>query len=667
MGGAGGGRRRRPGAGPSRGGAPRRPPARAPEPEGGESEDGGSDSDLALDLDPRAGGASDSESEDDGSDSDLDLRAGPGAGAEEEDSDLDGLESVEEYSSDDEGDEEEAEGFLGGAREEVRMANVQDGAGAAAGAGGYNPLDLGEAKRRVQEIVHTLSDFKNLREGDRPRKDYLAELREGLMLLYDYNDFLIDKYLDMFPPAELLEFLESNENQRPVTLRTNSLKTRRRELAAALISRGVNLDPVGKWSKVGLVVYESQVPIGATPEYMGGHYMVQGASSFLPVMALAPQQKETVLDVAAAPGGKTSHIAALMGNSGTVIANEINKRRLKSLAGNMQRMGVTNTVISNLDGRKLPKVLGESSVDRVLLDAPCSGTGVTWKDPRVKSSKSETDIWSCCRLQKELILAAIDCCNAKSKTGGYVVYSTCSNMVEENENVINYALRKRHVKVVPCGLDFGKPGYARYKEMRFHPSVEKSRRFYPHVHNLDGFFVCKLQKLRHGPKAADGEGEGPPAEGPEEPDVEEPVQPRKKKKGKTKIEPEPVAEEGPVQPRKKKKGKTNSDPEPAAEEEPVQPRKKTKKKDKTRRKSLESEPPEEEEEEPVQPRKEKKGKKKRKSLEPEPEPEPEPELEPEPEVKKRRKKDKKKRTSLPARSPKTRHEKRKANVQVVTP
>ena len=644
MGGAGGGRRRRPGAGPSRGGAPRRPPPRAPEPEGGESEDGRSDSDLALDLDPRAGGASDSESEDDGSDSDLDLRAGPGAGAGEEDSDLDGLESVEEYSSDDEGDEEEAGGFLGGAREEVRMANVQDGAGAAAGAGGYNPLDLGEAKRRVQEIVHTLSDFKNLRAGDRPRKDYLAELREGLMLLYDYNDFLIDKYLDMFPPAELLEFLESNENQRPVTLRTNSLKTRRRELAAALISRGVNLDPVGKWSKVGLVVYESQVPIGATPEYMGGHYMVQGASSFLPVMALAPQQKETVLDVAAAPGGKTSHIAALMGNSGTIIANEINKRRLKSLAGNMQRMGVTNTVISNLDGRKLPKVLGESSVDRVLLDAPCSGTGVTWKDPRVKSSKSETDIWSCCRLQKELILAAIDCCNAKSKTGGYVVYSTCSTMVEENENVINYALRKRHVKVVPCGLDFGKPGYARYKEMRFHPSVEKSRRFYPHVHNLDGFFVCKLQKLRHGPKAADGEGEGPPAEGPEEPDVEEPVQPRKKKKGKTKIE-----------------------PEPAAEEEPVQPRKKTKKKDKTKRKSLESEPPEEEEEVPVQPRKEKKGKKKRKSLETEPEPEPEPELEPEPEVKKRRKKDKKKRTSLPARSPKTRHEKRKANVQVVTP
>ena len=98
--------------------------------------------------------------------------------------------------------------------------------------------------------------------------------------------------------------------RRPVTIRSNSLKTRRRDLAQSLINRGVNLDPIGKWSKVGLVVYDSSVPVGATPEYLAGHYMLQGASSMLPVMALAPQEHEKIMDMCAAPGGKTSYIGS---------------------------------------------------------------------------------------------------------------------------------------------------------------------------------------------------------------------------------------------------------------------------------------------------------------------------------------------------------------------
>ncbi len=183
----------------------------------------------------------------------------------------------------------------------------------------------------------------------------------------------------------MLQFLEANEMPRPVTIRTNTLKTRRRDLAQALINRGVNLDPIGEWSKVGLVVYESQVPIGATPEYLAGHYMIQGASSMLPVMALAPQENEKVLDLCAAPGGKTTYVASLMRNTGCLVANDATKDRLNSLVANIHRLGISNTIVTNLDGRKFTQHMKD--FDRVLLDAPCSGTGVIAKDNSVKTSK----------------------------------------------------------------------------------------------------------------------------------------------------------------------------------------------------------------------------------------------------------------------------------------
>ena len=232
---------------------------------------------------------------------------------------------------------------------------------------------------------------------------------------YSYNEYFMEYLVNLFPGGEILEFLEACEVRRPITIRSNSLKTRRRDLAQALINRGVNLDPVGKWSKVGLVVYNSSVPIGATPEYLAGHYMLQGASSMLPCMALAPQENERVLDMCAAPGGKTSYISSLMKNTGVVVANDAKAERLKSLVANCHRLGIANTLVCNYDGRSFPKAMG--GFDRVLLDAPCSGTGVISKDEAVKINKSDKDIQRCSHVQKELLLAAIDSVDAKSTTG----------------------------------------------------------------------------------------------------------------------------------------------------------------------------------------------------------------------------------------------------------
>ena len=118
---------------------------------------------------------------------------------------------------------------------------------------------------------------------------------------------MVEKLFPLFPISEALEFFEASQVGRPVIIRTNTLKTRRKDLAQALINRGVQLEPL-KWSKVGIQIFDSSVPIGATPEYLAGHYMLQAASSFLPVMAMAPSENERVLDMCAAPGGKTTYI-----------------------------------------------------------------------------------------------------------------------------------------------------------------------------------------------------------------------------------------------------------------------------------------------------------------------------------------------------------------------
>jgi ribosomal RNA methyltransferase Nop2 len=288
-----------------------------------------------------------------------------------------------------------------------------------------------------------------------------------------------------------------------MVIRTNTLRTHRRDLAHALINRGVTLEPVGKWSKVGLQIFESQVPLGATPEYLAGHYILQAASSFLPVMALAPQEHERVLDMAAAPGGKSTHMAALMRNTGCIFSNDASKERSKGLIGNIHRLGVKNTIVCNYSALEFPKVMG--GFDRVLLDAPCSGTGVIAKDSSVKTNKTEADFLRLPHLQKQLLLAAIDSVDHASKTGGYIVYSTCSVTVEENEQVVQYALNKRpNVKLVPTGLVFGKEGFTKYLSKRFHPSLKLTRRYYPHAYNVDGFYVAKFKKLDATPAALVG-------------------------------------------------------------------------------------------------------------------------------------------------------------------
>lgn len=132
--------------------------------------------------------------------------------------------------------------------------------------------------------------------------------------------------------------------------------------------------------------------------------------------------------MASAPGGKTSYIAQIMKNTGSIFANDLKKDRLKALQFNIWRLGITNTVVTCRDGRKYPQIF-PNTFDRVLLDAPCTGLGIISKDHSIKANRVLIDIYKNSHVQKQLLLAAIDC----TKVGGVVVYSTCSVSPLENE------------------------------------------------------------------------------------------------------------------------------------------------------------------------------------------------------------------------------------------
>eukprot|EP00937_MAST-01D_sp_MAST-1D-sp2_P007225 g7225.t1 len=371
-------------------------------------------------------------------------------------------------------------------------------------AGGADGVDDPQAtRRRINDVLAVLADFKARRAPNKGRADYMAQLQHDFHEYFGYLPELVSLFCKIFSPREALEFFEANEQPRPTVIRTNTLKTRREDLMATLTERGMALEPLAPWSKVGVKIVRSTVPVGATPEYLAGHYMLQAASSMCAVTALKPMQKERILDMASAPGGKSSYISQMMRNTGVLVANDIKRSRLKSTAANLARLGVQNCLVCNYDGRRFPEVMG--NFDRVLLDAPCTGLGVIARDPSIKVQKTLKDVQRMSHLQKELILAAIDSVDARSKTGGVLVYSTCSVAVEENEEVVQYALARRQVKLIPTGIEHATPGFVRFQHRRFHPSMKLTSRLYPHVHNMDGFYVAKFKKYANGTKQPVGE------------------------------------------------------------------------------------------------------------------------------------------------------------------
>jgi NOL1/NOP2/sun family putative RNA methylase len=299
---------------------------------------------------------------------------------------------------------------------------------------------------------------------------------------YGYDEWLVSRFLEYVPRIE--EFLSKMERPPAQYIRINTLKIGRAELESRLRSKGFEL----RNTVMPEVVAVTKAPLtaGATTEYLLGHYYIQDLASCMAVDALDVEECQTVLDIAAAPGGKTTFMAQKMNNTGAIIALEPNERRARSMSFNIMRCGVYNTSIFKMDGLHASKF--GMKFDRVLLDAPCSCEGVIAKDVTRKTSHTPQDVDYCSRMQEKLIEVAVRCV----KPSGILLYSTCSFAPEENEMVIDRLLQKfSNITVEP--IRYGSRGLTKFGNWTFDHQLKKAVRLYPHIDDTTGFFIARLR------------------------------------------------------------------------------------------------------------------------------------------------------------------------------
>lgn len=248
-----------------------------------------------------------------------------------------------------------------------------------------------------------------------------------------------------------------------------------------------------RWINDGLTVNDGLTAIRDSDNANEGYVYIQNAASWIPVLVLDAKPGDMVLDMCAAPGGKTSHIAAQSGNQAFITANDNSRTRLSKLQKNMQRLGVHNISYTLFDATRLATKIEGQTFDKILLDAPCSGEGMmSYSNDKDFATWSVAHIKRLQTLQKKLILQAW----ILLKPGGTLVYSTCTMSPEENEAIIDYLLRKRdNVNIGSITLDLPnrvQPVLA-WNDKGYDKRISKSLRLKP-SESIEAFFVCKLIK-----------------------------------------------------------------------------------------------------------------------------------------------------------------------------
>ncbi|MFX0087073.1 MAG: RsmB/NOP family class I SAM-dependent RNA methyltransferase [Candidatus Hodarchaeota archaeon] len=242
----------------------------------------------------------------------------------------------------------------------------------------------------------------------------------------------------------------------------------------------------------GLIVEDEPFSIVSTPEYLGGLFSIQALTSIFPPKILKPSQDSVILDMTASPGIKTCLLAQEMKNQGLIIAIEKSKSRLSALKANIARMGISNTIMLNFDATNLYKL--NIQVDHVLLDAPCSGTGLKMSKNKRLEPKTLNDIFRHAKQQETLLEIAWKLL----KPRGTLIYSTCSLEPEEGEKqILDFLLNHEHeATLLPLSITSGISGEDTKWDNSVHPQLKETRRILPKI-GFDGFFIALLQKRLH--------------------------------------------------------------------------------------------------------------------------------------------------------------------------
>jgi 16S rRNA C967 or C1407 C5-methylase (RsmB/RsmF family) len=297
----------------------------------------------------------------------------------------------------------------------------------------------------------------------------------------------LDRYRSIVP--DWSRFQDVVQTPEPTFLRVRTGRVDAVDLVARLEARGYRLATVGIPEDVFRVDVQPG-PVANTLEHWLGLFYVQQRVTALAAPTLAPLPGERVLDMAAAPGGKTTHLADLMADRGSLVACDRSEKRLRGLLGNLYRTAHPNVLVLAADGRGLG---GEALFDRVLLDAPCSGEGTLRKRGGETKEPDAGYLEHIIGVQRGLLRRAADLL----RPGGTLLYVTCTFNPDENEAVVSRILEERggDLEVEPIPLDAPHaPGVTSFEGRSFHPGLEAAWRIYPHHLDSGGLFMCRLRR-----------------------------------------------------------------------------------------------------------------------------------------------------------------------------